>query len=253
MIIFEQPLNERIRTLMRLEFLFAQAEHTRAGESVWDSRATLTSIIDILNVFGRSDLKGELLKELERLSANLARLERNPKINRTKLNTILEDLDTHIDRLHSISGQIGQELRGNEFLSSIRQRSSIAGGTCHFDLPAYHFWLTRPSEERVDDLTRWLQEFEPLRSAINFILRLIRESSSPTRETAEAGFFQTPLDSALPFQLIRVAVAESYGCYAEISGGKHRFTIRFLEPGSGEQRPGQSTQNIDFDLICCAI
>ena len=71
-IIYEQPLNERIRTFLRLEFLFSQAAQHLHDDSQWGSRNTLTSLLDILSIFGRTDLKTEVLKELERHTATLA-------------------------------------------------------------------------------------------------------------------------------------------------------------------------------------
>jgi hypothetical protein len=41
-ILYEQPLNERIRSFLRLEYLFQQAAYHLSRQSEWDSRATLT-------------------------------------------------------------------------------------------------------------------------------------------------------------------------------------------------------------------
>lgn len=65
-VIYEQPLNERIRTLLRLEFLFEQANAHTYRHSAWDSRAAINTLFDIINVFSRADLKTEIMKELER-------------------------------------------------------------------------------------------------------------------------------------------------------------------------------------------
>ena len=70
-IIYEQPLNERIRAFLRLEFLFAQSAQHLRDDSQWGSRCTLSSLLDILSIFGRTDLKTEVLKELERHSSTL--------------------------------------------------------------------------------------------------------------------------------------------------------------------------------------
>ena len=59
---YEQPLNERTRALLRLEFLFQQIEYATAGSSVWDSRLALQGLFDILDLTGRNELKSELLK-----------------------------------------------------------------------------------------------------------------------------------------------------------------------------------------------
>lgn len=251
-ITYEQPLNERIRTFLRLEFLFQQANHTLQHQSPWDTRMSLANLIEILNVFGRTDLKTEVIKELERLTAILSRLETNPDVDSTKLNAIMDKIDLLVDRLHSFQGQVGQELKDNEFLTAIKQRSSIPGGTCDFDLPVYHFWLKHTAEERVTQLRRWMSAFDNFRTAIDLVLKLVRESSSTNHETATAGFYQQSLDTATPYQLIRVSVPVELPCFAEISGGKHRFTVRFMEMNDFG-RPFQTTRDVAFVLNCCAI
>jgi len=251
-VFYEQPLSERIRTFLRLESLFLQANHTLPGASPWDSRATLSTLFEILNVMGRADLKGEMLKELERHGAALTRLEQVPEVDQQRLNQILDQLDAQVDRLHSVEGQLGQALRQNEFINSIRQRASIPGGTCDFDLPAYHFWLERPAADRLRDLQEWLNILGPVQSAVALLLKLIRESAAPSRERAQAGFLQKSLDPDIPCQLVRVAVPPSLSCYAEISGGKHRITVRFMEYVK-DGRAVQAAQDIEFDLYCCLI
>ena len=145
LIFYEQPLNERIRIFLRLEHLFRQALFNLRGPSVWETRQTMSCLIDILNIFDRSDLKTEVLKELERQTANLARLEQTPGVDWQKLNSILNEIEVLLEGLYNFSGRIGQSLRENEFLSMIRQRSVIPGGTCDFDLPLTTTgWNARP-------------------------------------------------------------------------------------------------------------
>jgi len=253
-IIYEQPLNERIRIFLRLEFLFAQAAHHLRGTSQWDSRSTLNSMLDILSIFGRTDLKTEVLKELERHSATLTRLQLNPDIDRSRLDQILKELETLSNKLHKASGgPIAADLRKNEFLSSIQQRAAIPGGTCDFDLPAYHFWLQQPANDRTRDLAAWLGRFEVIAQAIQLILRLIRDSAELKPVTAETGFFQKTLDANHPCQLVRVAVSREIPYHAEISGGRHRFTVRFLESSREDGHIRQATTDVSFKLGCCVI
>lgn len=252
LVIYEQPLNERMRIFMRLEHLFSQALYNLRGASVWDSRQTLETLIDILNVFDRTDLKTEVLKELERHTANLARLEQSPGVDWDKLNRVLDEIEVLLEGLYNYSGRIGQALRENEFLSTIRQRSAIPGGTCDFDLPLYHHWLERPPEERIRDLERWLTDFEPIRLAINLVLRLVRSSAAPAPVLAAAGFFQRSLDPGIPYQMLRVSLPAASALYPEISAGKHRFTVRFLV-ASRDQRPTQTEEDVDFQLTSCPI
>jgi len=251
-IIYEQPLNERVRTLLRLDFLFKQAAHTLEDHSSWGSRATIDALIDILNVFVRSDLKTELIKELERLATILSPLENRAGVDQQALGTILRDLERLLDLMQSQQGQIGCGLKDHEFLNGIRQRSAIPGGTCQFDLPAYHHWLNQSAEYRARDLQTWLASFAPLRDASALILHLVRESGNTSRVTAEQGFFQQNLDTQVPNQLIRVILPETADCFAEISGGKHRFTVRFMRLDENGH-PVQTDEDVPFQLLCCAI
>ena len=252
-ICYEQPLNERIRTVLRLEHLFRQAAYWLTGDSIWHSRAVLDTLFDIQNVFGRADLRSELIKELERHAANLGKLVNNPNVDSTALNTILDDLDVLVDRLHAINGQLGKKLRDNEFLNSIRQRSSIAGGDCAFDLPAYHQWLQYPAEQRTANLNEWMSEFNSIRDAVFMILSLIRDSATAAPQVAEGGFYQQSLDTNIAYQLIRVIVPDDQACFAEISAGKHRFTLRFMQLGDLSSRATQCEQDIQFHLACCVL
>lgn len=252
-IIYEQPLNERIRTFLRLEFLFAQASHHLSGSSPWDSRATLNCLLDVLSIFGRTEIKTEVLKELERHSTTLGKLSSNPDIDLKRLEQIQADLGQLASRLHQSSGPIAADLKANEFLSSIQQRSAIPGGTCDFDLPAYHLWLKQPVQQRSRDLTDWLGRFEAIAQAIRLILKLIRESSCFQKLTAENGFYQKTMDPNLPCQMVRVAVTVSTPYFAEISGGRHRFTIRFLKASKDDGHIKQATTDISFELGSCII
>jgi len=249
---YEQPLNERMRTFLRLEYLFAQANQTLHRKTMWDSRTTMDRVLDILSICSRTDLKAEVLKELERQTGNLSRLEDNPDVDKNTLRRILDQLDVLSDRLHAISGQVGQGLKESELLKSIRQRNSIPGGTCHFDIPGYYYWLNQPPEQRIQDLSRWLSIFEPIRLSIELLLRLVRESTQGNQQLAVDGFYQQALDANIPFQMIRVTVPDTVPYFAEISGGKHRFTVRFLKQNINE-RPVQSNKDVSFELACCVI
>lgn len=251
-IIYEQPLNERIRTFMRLDFLYRQALQSLQGESGFDSRNTITSILDIQNAFTRSDIKAETLKELERLGTVLEHLGKNPNVDAQVLNSLLDEIDVAIDSVRATKGPIGSELRTNELLNSVRQRSTIPGGTCDFDMPSYHFWLSKPNNEKITHLKEWLSHYEAILVSCQLVLKLIRESTPPSRETATEGFFQRTLDSNLPCHLIRVAIPQNSDHYAEISGGKHRFSVRFMSLNMYD-RDNPTNENIEFLLTCCTL
>ncbi len=251
--IYEFPLNERIRVFIRLEQLFNQLNHFMDGASVFDKRAAISALLDILMIFSRNDLKSELLKELDRHSKKLNQITNNQDVDTEKLNKILAKINKVSNKLYNTNGKIGVNVMESDLFQSISQRSSIPGGTCSFDLPAFHYWLEQDEETQQRDMLQWTKPLTYIRSAINLILHFIRQSSIATEETAEAGFFQLALDKSQPFQLLRVGITDSTPCFAEISGGRHRFTIRFMQPSSDSKRPSQIVDTVSFSLTCCVF
>lgn len=248
---YEFPLNERIRVFMRLEHLFQKLNHFMAGTSVFDNRAAISVLIDILMIFNRNNLKTVLLKELDRHSKNLNQIASSQGVDTNKLTQTLEELNALSKKLYKTNGKMGVSIMDSELFKNISQRSTIPGGTCSFDLPAFHYWLEQDDKLQQDDLHQWTKPLIDIHHAVSLILRFIRQSNMPTQELAEAGFFQLALDKSRPYQLLRVAVERSYPCFAEISGGKHRFSIRFMSLSSGINRPVQVSDDIPFSLTAC--
>jgi cell division protein ZapD len=250
---YEQPLNERVRSLLRLEFLFQQVGCAVAGPSTWDSREALRALFDILDLIGRNELKNELLMELDRYVTMLSRWRQTPGVHLATLDSVLLEIGDAIDRIRRLDQRALEAVRKTDFLSAVRKRIQMPGGACRFDLPALHHWLQHDPEVRARHLREWLAPFSPLWDAIGLILRLIRESTIPQPEMAYRGFFQRGLASNTSNQIIRVFLPLNEALFPEISGGRHRFTIRFLEQPDPNQRAVQSMADIPFELACCAI
>src|SRR5262249_9556585 len=93
-ITYEYPLNERIRTLLRLEALFERANHFLVkDEDSRDHHAALLTLFEILEVASRADLKSELLQELERQKQVLLGFRNNPQIAENVLKQVISDIE----------------------------------------------------------------------------------------------------------------------------------------------------------------
>ncbi|HET7921199.1 MAG TPA: cell division protein ZapD [Gammaproteobacteria bacterium] len=249
--IYEQPLTERIRTFLRLEFLFEQCLHHVALQSTWDSRAAVACILEIATLLTRGDVRTEVLKELERSTLFLNRLKGSPEVDNTRLTSLLAELDTLRHAMNGDGRQLGQPLKECEFLNTIKNRLAIPGGTCQFDLPVYHAWLIQSHARRARDLQTWMAELKPLKDTINLLMALTRESALPSRELAEQGMFQRTFDSNNTCPLVRVMVPSISHVYPEISAGRQRMTIHFMERDDASSRPWQTRRDISFKLVCC--
>jgi cell division protein ZapD len=238
---FEQPLNERVRTFMRVEQLYSRCVYYMEKEDALDSHSALSALLELMGLVARGDLKRELLKEVMRQLTNLQQLHSIPSLDQEKLEKLIFEHSELINELDSQPGQLVTHLKDNDFINSIKQRAAIPGGSCDFDLPAYHYWLTQPSSKRKEIIQTWLQPFVVVHKTVIHCLELIRGSTEIENCEALKGFYQRTLDQNQPNQLIRVLVETNDACFPEISAGKHRFSIRFLEQAT----PYKSTNRCD--------
>jgi cell division protein ZapD len=248
---YEYPLSERIRTLLRLEDLYERALYFIAKTEPQEHHVALLCMFEILEVAGRADLKSDLLQELERQKQSLESLRDNPDISQEALDNILWEIDRTSSRLFQMSGKVGQELRENEWLMSIKQRTNIPGGVCEFDVPSYHYWLHLSPEQHRHDLEGWLAPFLPIRDGIAIVLRLLRESGKGTTQTAVQGVYQQMMAGRIA-QMLRIRLKLDYQCVPEISANKYALNIRFTTQESG-QRPKVFEADVDFELTFCNL
>ena len=92
MILYEYPLNERIRTFLRLEHLFTRLRHLITEESAVSHHFSLATIFEIMDVCGRADLKTEVMKDIERQRQLLKGFRGNPAISEVILDQVIRQL-----------------------------------------------------------------------------------------------------------------------------------------------------------------
>ncbi len=251
LILYEYPLNERVRTLLRLEDLFERLEFFAGKEHALDHHVALVTLFEILDVAGRADLKSDLLQELERQRQTLIAFRNNPDVSGEALDRILAQIDEAARGLGAITGKSGQHLRDNEWLMSIRSRTIIAGGACEFDLPSYYAWQHRPFEARQRDIAGWAAPFKPLYDSLAIVLRLLRESAQRSVLSAQQGSFQQSLGGKT-YQMVQVRLDETTGAIPEISANKYLLWIRFTSQ-DGDLRPRPFEGTVDFELALCNL
>lgn len=251
--LYEFPLNERMRNFMRLENSFTQLHFFANSNAIWDSQAYLITIIEILNIIDRHDIRNDLVKELERNLAVLKPLADEPAINNQRLQKILDQLHTQLHALQSISGKVTKTLREDDLLNIVRQRISIPANLSAFEIPVYYWWLNQSSSLRQQQMQAWLKELAIIEDGVILLTELLRSSADFATVTAEAGFYQRNLNPQQACQMVRIELPIEHNYFPETSGGKHRLTIRFLAITDTKQRPVPVDKDLVFALSCCGL
>ena len=78
---YEYPLNERVRTLLRLENLFDRFVHHATLDAAIEHHAALLTLFDVFEVVYRTELKSDLAQELERQRQALGVWRHNPAVS----------------------------------------------------------------------------------------------------------------------------------------------------------------------------
>uniref|UniRef100_UPI003341F60A cell division protein ZapD n=1 Tax=Castellaniella defragrans TaxID=75697 RepID=UPI003341F60A len=250
MILYEYPCNERVRTFLRVEHLFDRLFFFSQGEDARCHQIAMTTLFDLLDICDRADLRTAVLQDLDRHRSALSGLREHPGVDSAMVDDLLAQIQTCVAEL-SGQGRIGQNLRDNEWLVSLRGRVSVPGGSSQIDMPSYHAWQTRPVEARSRDLARWINPFLPLYRAMAMILRLLRDSGDAQDQRAIQGAYQEMLGGKT-FQLIRVWVEGSLQVFPEISANKYVIWVRFSTQDA-ELKPQPAARDISFRLARCNI
>ncbi len=249
MILYEYPLNERVRTLLRLEYLFRRAAFLLQRANAFDHHFALLTMFEIMDVVSRQDLKSDLLKDLEKQRQQLLGFRGNPAISEGTLDSVLAEVDAAFDGLNQQIGKPGQSLLENEWLMAIRSRASIPGGTCEFDLPAYYAWQHLPQAQRSADMAHWMDAFAALAMAVELILRLLRDSGTARKTLASGGSFQQNLGGR-SYQLLRLRVDGKLGVVPETTGHRLMVSVRFLRPDA-DWKLRAVAEDVAFELALC--
>ncbi|MBV8045016.1 cell division protein ZapD [Pluralibacter sp.] len=243
-ILFEHPLNEKMRTWLRIEFLVQQLNNNLPIADHASALHFFRNVGDLLDVFERGEVRTELLKELERQQRKLQQWSEVPGVDQRRIDDLRQQLKASGSILMT-APRVGQVLREDRLIGLVRQRLSIPGGCCSFDLPTLHIWLHSSQSTRDAQVARWLESLQPMNQALSLILDLVRNSAPFRKQTSLNGFFQ---DNGEDADLLRLQLVLDAQLYPQISGHKSRFAIRFL-PLDSEN--GIVPDRLDFELACC--
>ena len=248
---YEFPLTEFIRTALKIDRLgrfFDESVVTLTSEE--EIRNLVMRMLELYTLISRAELKNELIKEIEKRTLRLNRLKNFPEIDELALKETIASLQTALKELKAIpTDSYSKPLP--HLVDSVKQRQSVPGGQFEFDIPGYQYWLNLGTNHCKAQVMNVLSGLAPVTKSVSLLLDLIRNSATATTETATNGVFQ--LNASNDSELIIVQPIGDEQVFPEISGGRHRVFIRFLEFKGINDKTSQTTRNIKFQLKTCHI
>ena len=252
-LIYEQAVSDRLRTFLRIEFLAQQFEHHCAGAdaSGWEARAAVRTLLEFSSLIGQRNIKLDLIKELDQRLVWLKMLGDTEGIDASALQETVALHEALREQAHGLVYPVHQHLARYELLSSVGQRASMPGCTSEADLPLYASWLHDLRHSHQALLREWYAPFDPVIAIARTVLQMIRDSAPFAPAVGRRGWFEQALDPARPNQMIRIRLEPESRFYPEISVSRRSFSIVFRDGANLSTRPGQTGDDVPFELACC--
>jgi cell division protein ZapD len=247
-IVYEYPFNELVRSMLRLEYLFARFNHFLRSDDPELHHNAISMLFDIGDIGARGDIKSLMLKEFERQKYALNGLKSSQKVDQEALSQTLTEIDSVASSINQSTGRPNSVITESEWLNAIRTRLNIPGGTSPIDLPSYHAWKNSPSTERRKLLENYVRPLLPWQEACQLFLRLLRQSGEAKDVLAHNGSFQQA-PSGKVYQLMRIAV-EDDTIFSEISANKYLLSVRFLK-ADRDKKAQPINADVSFKLTLC--
>lgn len=244
----EFPLNEKMRAFLRAEELFARLLQLIDSPMPVHHHYAVEVLFDLQELFNRSDIKTDLIRDLEKQKQVLETYRGHPHILEATLEYTLQQFQDTSQALHAM-GKPGQSLSQEDGLSALKNRIHVASCTCAFDLPAFHFWKSMPLELKQQTLREWASHYEHMAKGLQLYLDMVRQTGSTRTVVAFGGQFQQNMPTNKSFQLLKITPHHDQ-VIPEISANHLLIMIRWL---ACDERMRTQTLNeeISFDLTLC--
>ena len=249
---YDYPFNERVRSLLRMEDLFARVIDNIDSPQEDHHFLALQSLLQLVDVVDRAEIKLDLLQELARQKSVMLLLKEKHIIEAAKIDLLLGDIDEISTQIQEDSTKLGQHMRVNEWLMGIKQRTMIPGGISKIDMPSFQHWLLMPAVKRREDLALWLKPLLPVQQAVYIILHILRGSGKTKSEIATDGVFHQLLGGNKPSQMLRIQLPDDVPYYPEVSANKYAINIRFHQLDN-TKKPQKLEQDVQFYLTLCNL
>jgi len=243
-ITYEYPLNERIRTLLRLEDLFERADHFVSGEDSRAHHAALITLFEILEVSGA------------RSSSRTCCRNWSGRTGPARVRTTLKSRDgapggdfrhrRSSAALFAMPGKIGQHLRENDWLMSIKQRTGIPGGFANSICPRTTSGFTAKAPGAGPTSPPGFP-----RCCRSGTLPHRAETAARRRQAREARRHRAAFSQMLggkQSQMVRIRVPRESQFIPEISANRYALNVRFSTFGTRV-----CEADVEFELTFCNL
>jgi len=221
MIRYEFPLNEKTRKFLRLEEIFIKADMQIASRMKSSGYDLFETLFNLMASASRSDMKIELIQELERQRTKIYKLTKTKKNNK-----MLLDIKKLRGMLEKSSIPPGFYFGTNKFLQEIKARSDSPFGILSTDFPEMQLWLqTQTPESRRIYFRNKFSPFIPIKNTIIYLNDILRRNAKLENRMTNNGRYEVKLDSLHKNDLVVIELSNTPELLPALSSNKYAINI----------------------------
>ena len=245
--LYEEPVQEKIRKFIKIEFLLNKIYYFKGKDDKSENYIALLALCELYEILSRSDIKSELIREIETQNSYFQLIKEMPQADSSKLNSVLEKQNILLKLIYSNEVNYLDHLGRDILFKTILKNCFTQLQPASID-----FWLSRDILIRETQIDLWLEPLIFIKRSIDFILEIVRKSGRFEDRMAEKGFFIEKLNPKKNVLLIRVTLTSDLYYYPQISVGKQRLTIMFMtKDDKNNLVPYQ--EDLSFILTTCSL
>jgi cell division protein ZapD len=245
--LYEEPVQEKIRKFIKIEFLLNKIYYFKGKDDKSENYIALLALCELYEILSRSDIKSELIREIETQNSYFQSIKEMPQADSSKLNSVLEKQNILLKLIYSNEVNYLDHLGRDILFKTILKNCFTQLQPASID-----FWLSRDILIRETQIDLWLEPLIFIKRSIDFILEVVRKSGRFEDRMAEKGFFIEKLNPKKNVLLIRVTLTSDLYYYPQISVGKQRLTIMFMtKDDKNNLVPYQ--EDLSFILTTCSL
>ena len=245
MITYELALNERTRRFLRVQEVFQKFDAQINNMSKFSEHACFTTLFDVMSCASRSDLKIEIIQELDKQIVNIVKKTKTKKNIKGSL-----DLKKIKKNLEKSVIPTGHHFGNDKFLQELKAASDSPFGIVSSDITQFQSWIKQLEiKEKKEYFRDKFKVYIPIYSGLNSIINILKSNAQSVSHVTKSGVLQHALDPKEKNDLVLVTLPIKGRFCPQITSNKYALNIHFTQTNQSIM----IVKPIKFKLAVCSF
>lgn len=249
---YELAMSESARLCTKIENIFIQIRYYLTQRKFESRHLALVSVIDLMQVLDRPDVRARLIQLLQLIQDYLGSLiGKNPHEDH-RIVKLMALFDEDFRRIYASSNRLGGELFDDALLMLLRSHLNIHGQAAYQLAPICQLWKEQDDGLLFSCFQRWIEPLLPLECMVLRIMRFMRENYQTSVCEVSNGFSKWDIPSDAPIFMVGVAVPNTI--LPAVSCGQKLVSVTFYTALWGQDQVLQRYEGpVRFEWMICSL